>query len=39
MEEKEFDEKGWREWLEESGIEDIEGELEAIRTSNYGEPL
>jgi len=39
MEEKEFDEAGWREWLEESGIEDIEGELEAIKTSNYGDLL
>ena len=39
MEEKEFDEAGWREWLYEAGIEDIEGELEAIRTSNYGASL
>jgi|13_taG_2_1085334.scaffolds.fasta_scaffold176845_1 LPS sulfotransferase NodH len=39
MEKKEFDEQGWREWLRATGIEDIEGELEAIRTSNYGDPL
>jgi hypothetical protein len=39
MEEKAFDEAGWREWLYEAGIEDIEGELDAIRTSNYSDPL
>ena len=28
----EFDEVGWRAWLEESGIEDIEFELSALRS-------
>ena len=39
MKKREFDEAGWREWLEESGIEVVEVELEAIKTSNYGDPL